>query len=232
MASAIVGLPMISYQRSTGTWLVSMIDLVSWRSSTISRRLGAEGLGPPVVEDEQIDAGELAQDLGVAAIGAREGEGCEEARDALIGDREIFPAGLMPERAGEPALADAARAGDQQIMFGTDPVAAGELEEKGAIEAARGAVIDVLDGGRLAQLGGAGAALELLLAAQGRLLIEQQGQPFGVIETACLGLRHEIAEALGHAVKAERQQLVEGGVGEHGSSPSVEVAGTAQVRMG
>jgi hypothetical protein len=55
----------------------------------------------------------------------------------------------VPERTGEPALADAARAGEQQIVLGANPVAAGELEEEGAIETACGTVIDVLDGGRL-----------------------------------------------------------------------------------
>ena len=65
----------------------------------------------------------------------------------MIGDGEILSAGFLPERAGEPALANPAQAGDQQIMFGADPLAAGELEEEGAIEAAGGAVIDVLDGG-------------------------------------------------------------------------------------
>jgi signal transduction histidine kinase len=44
-----VGLPMISYQRSTGTWLVIVIDLVSWRSSTISRSGAARRLGPRVL---------------------------------------------------------------------------------------------------------------------------------------------------------------------------------------
>ena len=46
-------------------------------------------------------------------------------------------------------------------------------------------------------------------------MVEQQGQPLGMIETASLGLSHEIVEALGHAVEAECQQLIESRVGEH-----------------
>jgi hypothetical protein len=42
----------------------------------------------------------------------------------------------VPERAGEPAFADAAGAGDPQIAPFADEVAGGELEEQDAIEAA------------------------------------------------------------------------------------------------
>ena len=90
----------------------------------IATLVGAERLGSPIVEDEEVDAGDLAQELGVATVGAREGQGGEQAGDAMIGDGEIVPACLMPKRAGEPAFADAAWPGDQQIVLGADPVAA------------------------------------------------------------------------------------------------------------
>src|SRR5665213_1477583 len=61
-----------------------------------------------------------------------------------------------------------------------DPVAAGELEEQRPVEAAHGTVIDVLDAGAMAQLGGAGARLEAILSAPGRLMLEQQAEPFGM----------------------------------------------------
>jgi hypothetical protein len=50
----------------------------------------------------------------------------------------------LAERAAEPALADAARPGDQQIAPLANPVAAGELEEEGSVEPARGSVVDIL----------------------------------------------------------------------------------------
>jgi hypothetical protein len=50
-----------------------------------------------------------------------------------------------------------------------------------------------------------------------------------VIEAAGFGLVFEFLESLGQAVKAERVQLVECGMGEHGDFLSVVVAGTADI---
>ena len=181
----------------------------------VAALLGRERLWSPIVEDAEIDAGELAERPGVSAVGACQGQSLEQAGDAVIGGGKILLAGILAERTGEPGFADAARPGDQQIVLGPDPVATGELEEERAIEAADGAVIDVFDAGGLAQLGGAGAALELLLPAQGGFMFEQQRQPFGVGEIGGLGLGAEFLEALGHAVEAQGVEQVDGRMGEH-----------------
>ncbi len=78
---------------------------------------------PPVVEDEQIDADDLAQSSGIVPVGARQRQGLEQAGHTMGGDGEILPAGLLPERKGEPALADAARSsvilpGVRRLRFG------------------------------------------------------------------------------------------------------------------
>ena len=115
----------------------------------------------------------------------------------------------MAERAGKPAFSQAARAGDQQITALGDPIAGGELEEQSAVEPARTLIVDVLDAGGMPQLGDPGPCFKLLLPAQRRLVFEQQGEPFGVIETSGLWLVFEFSEALGQAVETERVQLVE-----------------------
>lgn len=51
----------------------------------------------------------------------------------------------MAEGAGKPAFADASRAAQDQVVVRVDPFTAGEFVEQGAIEAARRAVIDVLN---------------------------------------------------------------------------------------
>jgi hypothetical protein len=51
----------------------------------------------------------------------------------------------VAEGAGEPALADAGGPAQDQIVVGVDPLAVGELLEQGAVEPARGAVIDRAD---------------------------------------------------------------------------------------
>ena len=149
------------------------------------------------------------------AVAAGKREGGEEARHAVIGDGEILPAGFLTERAGEPALSDAAGAGDQEIVALTDPVAAGELEEQRAIETTDGAVVDVIDAGGMAQPGGAGAGLEALLPAQRHFLFDDEREPFGMAEAGGLWVGGEILEALGHAVEAEVTQVIEGRMGEH-----------------
>jgi hypothetical protein len=182
----------------------------------VAALLGIELLRSPVVEDEKIDAGKGAQELGVAAIAAGEREGCEQPRHAMIEDGEVLPAGLVTECASEPAFADATWTRDQKIAPLADEVAAGELEEQGAIEAAGSAVIDVLDAGVMAQPCGLGAGLEALLSAQRHLVLEQQAEPFGMLEAAGLGGLFERLEAFGHAVQAEVVQQIEGRMGQHG----------------
>src|SRR5262249_41061601 len=158
------------------------------------------------IENEEIDARKSAQELRVSSVAASESESHEQSRHAVIEDGEVLAAGLVTERAGEPAFADAARAGDQQIAPFTDEVAGGELEEQGAIEAACGVIIDVLDAGVVAQPCGPGARLEALLPAQRRLMFEQKAEPFGMFEGACFRALFERLEALGHAVQAEVMQ--------------------------
>jgi hypothetical protein len=53
----------------------------------------------------------------------------------------------VAEGAGQPGLADAGRPGQQQPLVAVDPLARGEALEQGAVEAAGGAPVDVLDAG-------------------------------------------------------------------------------------
>jgi hypothetical protein len=84
-----------------------------------------------------------------------------------------------------------------------------------AVEPARGVIVDVLDSGGVPQPGGSGARLEALLAPQGDLVLEQDGQPLAVLEMARLGVLSELAKATRHAVQSELVQQIEGGMVEH-----------------
>ena len=64
--------------------------------------------------------------------------------------------------------------------MGVDPTALGELLEQRAVEAARGTVIDILDGGLMAQSGIAQAGEQAPVTSIAGLPIEQQGKPFGM----------------------------------------------------
>src|SRR6516165_8931970 len=65
---------------------------------------GVEWFETPVVEDEELDAGEAAQDAGVAAVTAGERELGKDLRDPLIEDRAIVTAGFVSQGTGKPLL--------------------------------------------------------------------------------------------------------------------------------
>lgn len=80
MASAIVGLPIMSYQwdghlagDDGGSFLVAVLDDLQ----EIASLLVVELLGTPVVENEQLGSGERLEDLGITAVPARERKGGE-----------------------------------------------------------------------------------------------------------------------------------------------------------
>jgi len=70
-----------------------------------------------------------------------------------VEDRPIVPTGLVAERRGQPALADAGRADRGKIIVSVDPLALSQLLEQGAVKTTRTAIIDVFDAGLLAQFG-------------------------------------------------------------------------------
>ena len=116
----------------------------------ISRLIGGERFGPPIVEDEQFCARDCAQKPGVTSIAMGDREIGEQPGHTIVEDGYILPAGFLAERAGEPTLSQPARSGDEQVAALVDPVAGGEFEEQGAVEPARAVIIDILDAGRMA----------------------------------------------------------------------------------
>ena len=97
-----------------------------------------------------------------------------------------------------------------------DPGTLGEFLEQRAVEAARGAVIDILDGGLMAQPGIAQAGEQAPVASVAGLLVEQQGEPFGMGQRGGFGGCFELSEGLGHAVESELMQQIECGMNEQG----------------
>ena len=113
MASAYVGSPMKACHLSTGIWLVRMVerapiafleDLVEVTTST-----GVERFEAPIVENEELDAGETAQDAGIAAVTAGERELGEQLGDPLIKNRAVVAAGPVTQGTSKPRFAHAGR---------------------------------------------------------------------------------------------------------------------------
>lgn len=148
----------------------------------------------------------------MAAITAGESEVIEQPRNALI-EHGLSRQALWR---GEPALADAGWAADRQVGMVVDPAVLDKLGEQRAVESARGAVVDILDAGLLAQLRVAQAGGEPLVMAQRGFTFEQQREPFGLTEAIGLAGCFDVGEGLGHPVEAEGVKAVEGRMGEQG----------------
>ena len=100
--------------------------------------------------------------------------------------------------------------------MGVDPVALDQGGEQTAVEAALGAIVDVLRHGVMAQPGMAQARAETPILAMDGFALKEQGQPVGMGKTGGLVARGQIVEGLGHALEAKAVQLVEGGMGQQG----------------
>src|SRR5690348_2654097 len=95
----------------------------------VSTGAGVERFEAPIVEDEELDAGETAQDPGIAAVTAGEREFGKELRNPLIENRAVVAASLVTEGASKPRFAHAGRPAQNQIVVRVDPFAMGELVE-------------------------------------------------------------------------------------------------------
>ena len=116
---------------------------------------GVEGFEAEVVENEQIGAGDGFDEARMAAVASGERQVLAQLWPAMIEDGPIVATGFLADGAGQPALADAGRADQGQIVVGVDPVALRELLEQGAVETSSGAIVDIFDARLLTQFGGA-----------------------------------------------------------------------------
>jgi len=74
----------------------------------------------PVVDHEDVDAGELAEEADVGAIGAGQGELVEEARGAAVAGAIALAARLMCQGTRDEALPDAGGADQDHVVVLSD----------------------------------------------------------------------------------------------------------------
>src|SRR5260370_39153816 len=77
-------------------------DLVEVTTGT-----GVERFEAPIVEDEELDAGETAEDAGIATVTAGERKLGEELGNPLIENRAVVAAGLLTPGTSKPRFAHA-----------------------------------------------------------------------------------------------------------------------------
>src|SRR5208282_3848629 len=128
-------------------FLVAVIDDLQ----QVASLLGGQRFWTPVVDDQQPGALQHRQHPRQPSFTTGGREFREQPRRAPIDHREAFPAGLVPQCAGQPRLAGTGRTADHQMLAVTDPVATGEFMEQGAVQTARRAEVSVFDHSVLAQ---------------------------------------------------------------------------------
>ena len=129
----------------------------------------------PIVDGEQVELREASQEPGVGAVAAADGEFVQQSWHADVACGEAAATGPFDERATEEALSDPGRADQDQVVAFGDPRAGAQRQDLLAVEPAWMGEVDGLEGGRMAQLGGAEPSLQLALLA---------GRPLGVDEQA------------------------------------------------
>src|SRR5262249_16258174 len=98
---------------------------------------------PPVVQNQELGATKRLQPSAGATGAAGDAQRFEQTRDAMVEDRAVIAAGFVSEGTSNPTFAQAAGSGDQQVLVTVDPFAADQPGEDGAVDAARGAQIDI-----------------------------------------------------------------------------------------
>jgi hypothetical protein len=145
----------------------------------ILARLGVERLQPPIVEDKQFDARQCFHQPGMAAVATGERQFVEQLGDPGVEYGTVIPACLVAERAGQPRFPKACFAAEDDVVVGVDPIAGDKALEQRPVEIADNAVVDILDGGLVPQLGVSQPRGQALVVAVAALAVEQQAEAFG-----------------------------------------------------
>src|SRR4029077_6751777 len=173
----------------------------------VATLLGGKPGHGPIVDYEQLYPGELGEQPGGLAVDAGEGEFVEKPGKPLIAHREPATRALVADGASEETLAATGRAQDQNVVVLVQPAAAGEAVDQAAVETARGAVVNILEAGGLAQLGKAQTWGERGIVAFDGLAIDQHRQ--ALVEAEAIAVRQALllVHGLGHAGEAEARNV-------------------------
>ena len=119
---------------------------------------------------------------------------------------EAAATGPFDERATEEALADPGGTDQDQVVAFGDPGAGAEGQDLLAVEPARVGEVDGLEGGRMAQLGGAEPPLQFALLAGRPLGVDEQAEAFLEAERGGLVGLDLLLAGVGHRGKSNASQ--------------------------
>src|SRR5262249_32952004 len=101
----------------------------------------------PIINKQDVDTSDAIQQSAKAAVGTGDGQITKQTRGAEVKRSESLADRFVSESTGNETLADAARAGDDEVLVATDPIAAGQRSDQLAVETAGMTIVDVLNGG-------------------------------------------------------------------------------------
>src|SRR5206468_5611881 len=101
-----------------------------------------DGRESPVIDDEDVEAGQPGEQADVRAVSPGQGEFVEETRGPTVAGAIALATGLVGERAREEAFPDAGRPDQDHVVVFLDPAAGGELADDGLVELAAGRIVD------------------------------------------------------------------------------------------
>src|SRR6266508_1636828 len=198
-------------------------DAVVEQFEQIVALVRSDGRNGEVVDQHEVDLGDGSEAFTEAAIGVTQAQFLEQSRRTQVQRGQTLATGLVGESASEEGLAATGSAVNDQILSGTDPIAAGEACQLTAIESAARAEVDVLEAGALFEGGHLQQTCESAIITMHDFAIEQQAEALFEAEAGGRALRELLGERGGHAIELEPVQCIEGGLDEHGAeSPEVE----------
>ncbi len=128
----------------------------------------------------------------------------------------------MAEGAGQPSLAGAGLAGEDDLFLGLDPVALCQREDLPSIEPPAGGEVDIFDAGvGKAHLRVTEPVGEALVGPGCGFPVEHEPQPFIALERLAWILFGQCLPGVCHACQAKRGHLVKCGVCQHLVLPSL-----------
>ena len=140
--------------------------------------LGVELRQAPVVDDEDLGFGDGGEELGIASVGACDGQFAQQPRQAPVRGAVSIAARAMGQRTSEPGLSHAGRTGDEAVEVLADPASIGERQDEVLVQSSRLSEVDVFDARGVAKLRAAQPVGELSGVSLGDFSVDEEPESF------------------------------------------------------
>jgi hypothetical protein len=212
------GMPCIHRDLSSdqgGTSSVSVIEYLQ----EITGLLDSQGVTQPVIEDEELGAGQGMKEFGIGTVDVRDGEIVEEAGSTLVADREAQTASGVAQSASQKSFSSACGTQDDGVEMTVDPFTLGQFEDKLTREAAGSREVEVFKGSRKAEAGSLEIALQTTVVTAGTLAVNEESQAFLKGQVGILGIVELFLQGGPKTGQTELGELVKHGLGQHSEPP-------------